>query len=71
MKILTRIEGDETKVSVKFLEELGKVIKEKLEEISDCNFGLEETEDAFKSVSLVKLEEMKKRLASGYTSFWS
>ncbi len=71
MKILTRIEGDETKVSVKFLEELGKVIKEKLEEISDCNFGLEETEDAFKSVSLVKLEEMKKRLDSGYTSFWS
>jgi len=71
MKILTRIEGDETKVSVKFLEELGKVIKEKLEEISDCNFGIEETEDAFKSVSLVKLEEMKKRLDSGYTSFWS
>lgn len=71
MKILTRIEGDETKVSVKFLEELGKVIKEKLEEISDCNFELEETEDAFKSVSLVKLEEMKKRLVSGYTSFWS
>lgn len=71
MKILTRIEGDETKVSAKFLEELGKVVKEKLEEISDCFFELEETEDAFKSISLVKLEEMKKRLASGYTSFWS
>lgn len=71
MKILTRIEGDETKVSTKFLEELGKVIKEKLEKISDCSFELEETEDAFKSISLVKLEEMKKRLASGYTSFWS
>lgn len=71
MKILTRIEGDETKVNTKFLEELGKVIKEKLEKISDCSFELEETEDAFKSISLVKLEEMKKRLASGYTSFWS
>ena len=71
MKILTRIEGDETKVSTKFLEELGKVIKEKLEKISDCSFELEETEEAFKSISLVKLEEMKKRLASGYTSFWS
>ena len=45
--------------------------KEKLEKISDCSFELEETEDAFKSISLVKLEEMKKRLASGYTSFWS
>lgn len=71
MKILTRIEGDETKVSTKFLEELSKVIKEKLEKISDCRFELEETEEAFKSVSLVKLDEMKKRLASGYTSFWS
>lgn len=71
MKILTRIEGDETKVSSKFLEELGKVIKEELEEISDCSFDIEETDDAYKSVSLAKLDEMKKRLASGYTSFWS
>ena len=71
MKILTRIEGDETKVSAEFLEELGRVIKEKLEEISECSFDIEETDDAYKSVSLAKLEEMKKRLASGYTSFWS
>lgn len=71
MKILTRIEGDETKVSSKFFEELGKVIKEELEEISDCPFDIEETDDAYKSVSLAKLDEMKKRLASGYTSFWS
>ena len=71
MKILTRIEGDETKVSSKFFEELGKVIKEELEEISDCSFDMEETDDAYKSVSLAKLDEMKKRLASGYTSFWS
>lgn len=71
MKILSRIEGDETKVSKAFLEELGKVIKEELEEISDCSFDIEETDDAYKSVSLAKLDEMKKRLDSGYTSFWS
>lgn len=71
MKILTRIEGDVTKVSTKFLEELGKVVKDKLEEISDCSFDIEETDDAYKSISLAKLDEMKKRLASGYTNFWS
>ena len=71
MKILSRIEGDETKVSKTFLEELGKVIKEELEEISECSFDIEETDDAYKSVSLAKLDEMKKRLDSGYTSFWS
>ena len=71
MKILSRIEGDESKVSAKFLEELGKVIKEELEEISGCSFDIEETDEAYKSVSLAKLEEMKKRLDSGYTSFWS
>ena len=71
MKILSRIEGDETKVSKAFLEELTKVIKEELEDISDCSFDIEETDDAYKSVSLAKLDEMKKRLDSGYTSFWS
>lgn len=71
MKILSRIEGDETKVSKAFLEELSNVIKEELEEISDCSFDIEETDDAYKSVSLAKLGEMKKRLDSGYTSFWS
>ena len=71
MKILSRIEGDETKVSKTFLEELGNVIKEELEGISDCSFDIEETDDAYKSVSLAKLDEMKKRLDSGYTSFWS
>lgn len=71
MKILSRIEGDGTKVSKAFLEELSKVIKDKLEEISNCSFDIIESDDAFKSVSLAKLEEMKKRLDSGYTSFWS
>ena len=71
MKILSRIEGDETKVSKAFLEDLGKVIKEELEDISDCSFDTVETDEAYKSVSLAKLDEMKKRLDSGYTSFWS
>ena len=71
MKILSRIEGDETKVSKGFLEELGKTIKEGLDSIFEGPFGIEENESFFKSQSLAKLEEMKKRLDSGYTSFWS
>lgn len=71
MKILPRIEGDEAKVSAKFLDDLWNVIKSNLEEISECIFGIEETDEIFKSVSLAKLDEMKKRLDSGYTSFWS
>lgn len=71
MKILSRIEGDETKVSEKFLKGLGEVIKEQLEAIFEGPFGIEETEDTFKSISLAKLDEMTKKLVSGYTSFWS
>lgn len=71
MKILSRIEGDETRVSMNFLEGLENTIKEGLESISDIPFGIEETDGTFKSISLAKLNEMKKRLSSGYTSFWS
>ena len=60
MKVLSRIEGDETKVSRAFLNSLEEVIQTALPEISIEN-----------SVSLKKLTEMKKRLESGYTSFWS
>lgn len=60
MKVLSRIEGDETKVSREFLTRLEEVIRAALTEISPEN-----------SVSLNKLKEMKKRLESGYTSFWS
>ena len=59
MKILSRIEGDETKVSRTLLTSLEDVIKEELATTID------------KSVSLAKLKEMKNRLDSGYTSFWS
>ena len=60
MKVLSRIEGDETKVSMTFLNSLEEVIKTYLPEILEKD-----------SVSLKKITEMKKRLESGYTSFWS
>ena len=71
MKILSRIEGDETKVSEKFLKGLSDAIKEQLEVVFDGPFGIEETDETYKSISLAKLDEMTKKLASGYTSFWS
>ena len=71
MKILSRIEGDETKVTPHFLEELGKTIKEGLEHIFEGLFDKTASDDAYNSVSLTKLDEMTKRLSSGYTSFWS
>ena len=64
MKILSRIEGDDTKVTDELLGNLEQVIKEELAKISD-GFAAE------RSVSIKKLHEMKQRLSSGYTSFWS
>lgn len=66
MKILTRIEGDETKVSANFLDGLGNAIKSGLVEIDKELFGT----DNYQPISLDKLDEMKERLKSGYTSFW-
>lgn len=71
MKILSRIEGDETKVSTTFLNDLEKTIKEGLEAVFAGPFEKEESDEAFGSISLAKLAEMKERLKSGYTSFWS
>lgn len=70
MKILSRIEGDESKVSEGFLNDLKETIKEGLESVFDELFD-EDDDEVYTSVSISKLEEMKKRLASGYTSFWS
>lgn len=70
MKILTRIEGDESKVSQDFLNSLKVAIHDGLEAVFSDIFD-EEDEDEYISVSLAKLDEMKKRLESGYTSFWS
>lgn len=68
MKILSRIEGDETKVSAQFLDELKETIKAGLDKIQSDLF---ESEVNYKSISLAKLDEMTSRLSSGYTSFWS
>ena len=70
MKILSRIEGDESKVSEEFLYDLKETIKEGLEFVFEELFD-EDDDDVYTSVSLAKLDEMKKRLSSGYTSFWS
>ena len=64
MKILSRIEGDDTKVNVNLLDNLTNAIKDKLSEIAGKDNPVE-------SVSIAKLKEMKNRLSSGYTSFWS
>lgn len=71
MKILSRIEGDESRVSKGFLDSLSATIKEGLSLISGQGYGAE-GEPKEEPISLAKLEEMAKRLAaSGYTSYWS
>lgn len=64
MKVLSRIEGDDTKVGDKFLDSLSKAIEEGLKAVSG-------DDNTVKSISLTKLNEMKGKLVSGYTSFWS
>lgn len=83
MKVLSRIEGDESKVTKGFLEGLEQTIKEQLKAVAtDYNFIAEAVQEENKedeegktniqSISLAKLAEMKKRLVnSGYTSFWA
>ena len=72
MKILSRIEGDETKVSKEFLNDLRETIKKELNKISQKEYsGTKGKEGAEYAVSLAKLKEMIARLGSGYTSFWS
>ena len=71
MKILSRIEGDETKVSASFLNGLENTIKTGLVTVCPNLFEEGEGKKAYVSVSLAKLTEMKRRLTSGYTSFWS
>lgn len=70
MKILSRIEGDESKVSEGFLKDLKDTIKDGLESVFEELFD-EDDDNVYASVSIAKLDEMEKRLASGYTSFWS
>ena len=64
MKILSRIEGDDTKVKESLLDNLMDAIKDRLS-------GISGEENPVESVSIAKLKDMKDRLNSGYTSFWS
>lgn len=61
MKVLSRIEGDDQKVSQELLDGLKQVVSDMLP-----NDAMREA-----SVSLAKLREMNKRCESGFTSFWS
>lgn len=72
MKILSRIEGDETKIG-NLLEQLREIISGQLKTISDIEYSATKNEEGKAySISLAKLKEMEKRLkSSGYTSFWS
>jgi len=65
MKILSRIEGDDTKIKHSLLESLITTIETQL-------LILTGEEKKIESISVAKLKEMKERLTlSGYTSFWS
>lgn len=71
MKILSRIEGDTTKID-NLLDKLTTTVTERLKTISGKDYSAKKNETGKEySVSLAKLAEMKKRLEGGYTSFWS
>jgi excinuclease ABC subunit A len=58
------LDGHDTKVSDELLDNLSKAIEDGLKTVSG-------EENTVKSISLAKLKEMKAKLVSGYTSFWS
>lgn len=64
MKILSRIEGDDTKVQNELLTGLTHIIEAQLSALTG-------EENRIKSVSIAKIKEMQERLSFGYTSFWS
>ncbi len=73
MKILSRIEGDESKI-YNLLDDLKNIVKEQLKQISGKEYSskkMEGDEASEHSLSLAKLEEMEGRLIQGYTSFWN
>ena len=62
MKVLSRIEGDDTKVSDEFLDQLSSSIEKGIKTVDNTIIS---------SISLEKIKVMKKKLSSGYTSYWS
>jgi len=75
MKILSRIEGDETKVSKAFLEKIKAAITDGFKSFVDAVY-VDKKKDEDKeqnkvySTSLSKLRSMGDKLDTGYTSFW-
>ncbi len=67
MKILSRIEGDSDRTQ-KVLEELKDLVKT---EIEDHIPPAEEGKTAPESISAKKIDEMLKKLESGFTSYWT
>lgn len=63
-RAIYNVTGDDTKVKESLLDNLMDAIKDGLSEIAG-------EENPVESVSIAKLREMKGRLSSGYTSFWS
>ncbi len=63
MKILSRIEGDEQTVQLRWLKNLREVVSNELN-------NLMETGEEAPKVATQKLDEMISRLDSGFTSFW-
>ena len=64
MKILSRIEGDEQRISESWLQGLSNTIDEQLKTL---DAGLDTT----CTLSLTKLAQMRQQLKRGYVSFWS
>lgn len=58
MKILSRVEGDEQRLSAAWLEDLSKIIADQIN-------------DATCTICSKKIEEMQKQLGRGYASFWT
>ena len=63
-RAIYNVTGDDTKVKESLLDNLMDAIKDGLSEIAG-------EENPVESVSIAKLREMKGRLSSGYSSFWS
>ena len=58
MKILSRIEGDETKVSEKFLKGLNDTIKERLEVVCTDLFKTDEAKKYLDTESLTEIDKI-------------
>lgn len=71
MKILSRIEGDESKIKSSLLDDLQTVITSGLKSFVNADYYFKNEEGKILSISLAKLRAMNDKLKyTGYTSFW-